>query len=429
MKGLMSLKRILVFFWAHFIAKPFKWLVLILHKLGGIKIIVWIYRPFRWITKFSNKAFLPGKSKFLTIFGNRYIVHAIIILAAVFIFGVNLKAQENDVQNFGKDSIMSNVVQEEFGQSTETVAVGKKISPATNYFKESMGPVFVEYIPEYVLEEEPMQAEPSLGGVALFSPEITSTERGARPRDAVEIYEVQPGDNIGMIADNFNITVNTILIENNLSFNSYIRPGDKLRILQTSGISYTIKKGDSLDKIAKKYSSTTDEIIEVNKLASKDDITVGQKITIPGGKVPATPTYTTYPYAKTQGNIPPSARGVAGKMVWPTSWKVITQYFGWRHTGLDIDGDYSSPIYAADAGYIERVGWGTGYGNMIIINHGNGVKTLYGHMSKFFVTKGQSVAKGQTLGMMGTTGRSTGTHLHFEVIISGKKMNPLSYIR
>ena len=116
-------------------------------------------------------------------------------------------------------------------------------------------------------------------------------------------------------------------------------------------------------------------------------------------------------------------------MIWPTSGHVITQYWGWSHTGVDIDGHYDSPIYATEAGTVAVAGWGTGYGIQAVVNHEGGYKSRYAHMSKIFVTPGQAVAKGEVIGMVGTTGRSTGTHLHFEIYVNGTRVNPLLYVR
>jgi murein DD-endopeptidase MepM/ murein hydrolase activator NlpD len=114
----------------------------------------------------------------------------------------------------------------------------------------------------------------------------------------------------------------------------------------------------------------------------------------------------------------------------PTNGHSITQYYGWKHTGVDIDGDYTSPLYAAEDGVVEVAGWQTnGYGLMVLIDHQNGFKTRYGHSSKLFVQAGDYVKRGQVIAMMGTTGRSTGTHLHFEVYVNGARVNPLAYIK
>ena len=107
----------------------------------------------------------------------------------------------------------------------------------------------------------------------------------------------------------------------------------------------------------------------------------------------------------------------------------ITQYYSWRHHAIDIANKTGTPIYAADAGVIEVAGWGAGYGNQIVINHGGGVKSRYAHMSKFYVKNGQKVSKGEAIGGIGSTGRSTGPHVHFEYIINGVKYNPLNYLK
>jgi murein DD-endopeptidase MepM/ murein hydrolase activator NlpD len=118
------------------------------------------------------------------------------------------------------------------------------------------------------------------------------------------------------------------------------------------------------------------------------------------------------------------------KLLWPTTQHSITQYYGWNHTGVDLDGDYVDAIYASADGVVETAGWNSGgYGLMIFIDHQNGMKTRYAHASKMFVKAGDRVKKGQVIAMVGTTGRSTGTHLHYEVYLNGKRQNPLKYIK
>jgi murein DD-endopeptidase MepM/ murein hydrolase activator NlpD len=124
-----------------------------------------------------------------------------------------------------------------------------------------------------------------------------------------------------------------------------------------------------------------------------------------------------------------------GRMMWPVpSLHMITTYFTWRwgsfHTGIDISGGgaYGRTIVAADGGVVVSAGWKNGYGNCVQIRHSNGLQTLYGHASKILVTPGQRVSKGQAIARVGSTGNSTGPHCHFEVIKSGAKVNPLSYI-
>ena len=124
-------------------------------------------------------------------------------------------------------------------------------------------------------------------------------------------------------------------------------------------------------------------------------------------------------------------------MMWPAVGHGISSPFGYRihpitgqyklHTGVDINVGYGTPVYAADGGTVILAGWNGGYGNCIVINHGNGLTTLYGHLSSINVSVGQSVGRGQTIGLVGSTGNSTGPHLHWEVAVNGQRVNPLNY--
>ena len=127
----------------------------------------------------------------------------------------------------------------------------------------------------------------------------------------------------------------------------------------------------------------------------------------------------------------------AGGMIWPISGP-ITSEFGWRthpifgtarfHSGLDIGGDYGMPIYAAASGTVIYAGWISGYGNAVIIDHGGGVTTLYGHNDSLNVSEGENVAQGQVIAMCGSTGNSTGPHCHFEVRENGEPVSPYGYL-
>ncbi|MDA8228173.1 MAG: peptidoglycan DD-metalloendopeptidase family protein, partial [Desulfitobacterium hafniense] len=118
-------------------------------------------------------------------------------------------------------------------------------------------------------------------------------------------------------------------------------------------------------------------------------------------------------------------------MIWPLRGR-ITSYFGYRgsefHTAIDIEGNQGDPFVAAASGTVISTGWDGGYGNSILIDHGNGVKTRYAHCSELLVTPGQSISKGDKIGTVGSTGRATGSHLHFEVIINEDYTNPLNYL-
>ena len=249
------------------------------------------------------------------------------------------------------------------------------------------------------------------------------------------------GDTISDIADRFGISINTILWENNLTARSFIRPGDKLRILPVSGLKHVVKRGDTLKRISVTYGVKTEDIIKYNKLKeSGSDLIAGESIIIPEG-------VKSQQIAVNQSVIssiirraapPPSRQSptVSG-FVWPTAARVITQYFSWRHQGIDIaGGTKSTPIYAAKGGAVTtaQCGWNAGWGCYIMIDHGNGVRTQYAHNTKLLVSVGDTVQAGQTIALMGNTGRvrgRTGIHLDFRIYINGNKttVNPLGYVR
>ncbi len=118
------------------------------------------------------------------------------------------------------------------------------------------------------------------------------------------------------------------------------------------------------------------------------------------------------------------------KLLWPTSKRIINQYYGWNHTGVDLDGDYTDFIIASEDGIVRESGWNNGgYGLQVVIDHAGAIRTRYAHASKLFVKVGDEVKRGEVIGYVGTTGRSTGTHLHYEVYVGGKRKNPLAYIK
>ena len=285
-------------------------------------------------------------------------------------------------------------------------------------------------------------------GDAILKPKITAlntnnnngtpAETAPSQRTSITYYTIQMGDTISTIARKFNISINTILWANNLNSSGFIKPGNQLTILPYSGIVYTVKSGDTLSEIATKFNIDTAKILSCNNLGNS--LKIGQKIIVPGAKqlAEATPITTSRPSNYTGISIikdiikSPSTQKVSGgRMIWPTQGHNITQYYSWRHTGVDIANHIGTPVYAAESGtvVIAATGWNGGYGNTIVIDHGNGIKTRYGHSSRLLVSVGDEVEKGQEIMLMGSTGNSTGPHLHFEVLINGAHTNPLNYIR
>jgi murein DD-endopeptidase MepM/ murein hydrolase activator NlpD len=192
-----------------------------------------------------------------------------------------------------------------------------------------------------------------------------------------------------------------------------------LVILPVSGVSYTIKNGDTLSEISEKFHVSQAELTEFNNIED-GKLIIGEVIIIPGGKIIQNNT-PNKPKTSSTPETTPVKNTVAknsGYFTRPVIGGIRTQGIH-GHNGIDIASSYGTPILSAGDGYVSLVrggdGWNGGYGNYIVVTHEKGIQTLYAHMSDIKVTQGQSVSKGQRVGSMGSTGQSTGVHLHFEV--------------
>ncbi|NQU83870.1 MAG: peptidoglycan DD-metalloendopeptidase family protein [Parcubacteria group bacterium] len=272
---------------------------------------------------------------------------------------------------------------------------------------------------DYIEEDVALTA---FGGTAFIQPIVFVSDESVAPRTEIEKYIVQQGDTASTIARKFSLNINTILWANNLSTRSIIRPGDKLNILPVDGVLYTVKRNDTLSRIATSLGTDSEKIMEFNMLSSASALQIGEKLIVPGGKQQAT-------YAPSQSIFASPAPKSNLGMIWPTTSKRITQYYWWKHSAIDVGGKIGLPIYAVDDGVVEYAGWGTGYGRQILINHQNGIKTRYAHANSLYVKVGDRVEQGQVIMEMGNTGWSTGPHLHFEIYINGRRVNPLEYVR
>jgi len=246
-------------------------------------------------------------------------------------------------------------------------------------------------------------------------------------------YKVQKGDTIGSISEKYGLSADTIMWANNLGKNATIKEGQILKILPTTGVAHTVNKGDTVYSIAKKYDVDPQVIVDYPFNSFTNDETfqlaIGQVVIVPDGVKPAE-IFTPVPSRIRQTT--PDAGTVAGSgiFVWPVAG-TITQRFVWYHQGIDIANRAAPDVLAADSGKVIVAGWpdNSGYGNRVIIDHGNGYRTLYAHLQKIYVLPGQGVARGSAIGKMGSTGRSTGLHTHFEVITPSGRINPLSVLR
>ena len=229
----------------------------------------------------------------------------------------------------------------------------------------------------------------------------------------IRVYTVRPGDTPSHIAEMFDISVNTLYWANDIT-DGVIQPGQTLVILPISGVQHVVASGESLSEIVDQYEADIDEVIEYNQLATADAISVGDELIIPGGAMhvsapsqryaPATPTRTT-------------GGAAGGYFSHPVPGAVKTQGIH-GYNAVDLAAGYGTPIRAAAAGEVivsKASGWNGGYGRYIVLRHPNGTQTLYSHLSRNDVGVGAYVEQGQVIGGMGDSGRSTGTHLHFEV--------------
>ncbi len=370
-------------------------------------------------------------------------IHAAVAGLTVFfvIFNLTHKTQAVALDEIAGKTFLSEIISSEFGENDQLIEEyfdeQAAITPVQQTYLDNLTAFKPQSTAEMAAPEDSEEEDENLfsGGDAIRKPDLAATSKVQRPRESMVDYIVQAGDTISTIAANFGISVNTILWENDLNAYSLIRPGNKLVILPMSGVSHKVARGDTLAAIASKYGIESNAIMEANKLASAEMLSVGQKLFIPGGKK------VYYASSRPAANVsavsiikdlfkPQDLKNSASnKLAWPTVGARITQYFSWRHHGLDIANKKGTPIYACDAGVVEVAGWGTGYGNQIVIDHGGGRKSRYAHLSKFYVKKGETVKKGEAIAAMGSTGNSTGSHLHLEYIINGIKYNPLNYLK
>lgn len=230
--------------------------------------------------------------------------------------------------------------------------------------------------------------------------------------DKISVYVVRKGDSLSQIANMFNVSVNTIIWANDLH-QSLIKEGQTLVILPITGVRHTVKKGETIAGIIKKYKGDTKEVLNFNNLTTDSILAVGDIIVIPDGDM---------------GSYGYSATG-SGAVVKGSSGPLYDDYYikpveGRRSQGLhgynaiDIAAPIGTPIVAAASGKViisKGSGWNGGYGSYIVIKHDNGTQTLYGHTSQNIVYVGQNVVRGQVIGYVGNTGKSTGPHVHFEI--------------
>lgn len=250
-----------------------------------------------------------------------------------------------------------------------------------------------------------------------------------RTRSEIVKYRVQPGDTVSGIAQQFELKPETIMWANSQLEDDpdMLTIGQSLTILPVNGVYHTVANGETLETIAKKHSADVKALVsfELNQLNPGAGLALGQWLVVPGGKN-AIVQKQVRAYS---GAIPPSAARGTGNFGWPVSG-VITQKFWAFHQGIDVGAPTGTPVTAADSGFVTFAGFDTtGFGKMILIDHGDGFTTLYGHLDRFAVAAGDSVKKGQLIGRVGNTGNSTGPHLDFRIRQNGVWRNPFGFLK
>ncbi|MDD5033067.1 MAG: M23 family metallopeptidase [Candidatus Pacebacteria bacterium] len=243
---------------------------------------------------------------------------------------------------------------------------------------------------------------------------MADIEENTPASDRISIYVVREGDTLTQIAEMFDVSVDTIIWSNNIKRGSMINSGDILVILPVTGVRYTVKSGDTIDSIAKKFKGDKEEIIKFNDIASGGKLAVGDEIIIPDGEA-------AYSSSVSSGTLQPvrntAMPSYSGYYMRPVEGGRKSQGLH-GYNGIDLATSCGEPIYASAAGDVivsRSYGWNGGYGNYLVIAHANGTQTLYAHTSTNIVGGGWHVAKGQVIGYVGSTGKSTGCHVHFEV--------------
>lgn len=266
-----------------------------------------------------------------------------------------------------------------------------------------------------IVDNVALLAETGMGGSLV---EVKEREKTS---DHISLYEVREGDTLSQIAELYGVSVNTIRWANNLE--GSISPGQTLVILPVTGVKHVVKSGGTVEDIAKIYDGDAREIALFNGISVTKELKPGDEILVPNGSLQNEHKNTPTKVAKsssTSGAVKVGSSGasVSGSYyVWPVQGGIKTQGIH-GNNAIDIGAPHGNQIYAAASGTVilsKMSGWNGGYANYIVIKHDNGTQTLYAHNSKNIVVVGQRVAQGEVIGYVGSTGNSTGPHVHFEV--------------
>jgi murein DD-endopeptidase MepM/ murein hydrolase activator NlpD len=284
------------------------------------------------------------------------------------------------------------------------------------------GLIFFDFIPDPEPPEDTVPMGHAVTEMA-FSAESPGDDF---PLDLMETfswedYTVRQGDTVEGISRRFGLSLDAVIASNNIrNVRRGLIAGEKIRIPNMDGIPYTVKRGDSYQKIANSMDVPLEAVLDANDIQS-EAISLGTVLFIPGARM------------KTE-----DLKQALGELfIYPVQGR-ITSGFGWRidpftktrlyHAGMDLSSRFGTPVKAAAAGRVSAIGYNAIYGNFVIVTHNGVYQTMYGHLSKILVPKGTYVSQGDVVGQVGSTGRSTGPHLHFAVYKNDRAINPLEIL-
>lgn len=299
--------------------------------------------------------------------------------------------------------------------------IGGLETSAVPEFTESIEKENIENLEKVASDKTIITGEDSLDSISsIFDEDLANNSNSQTLELCYFPYKLKKGDMISFIAEKFNITQDTIISVNNIKKSRTIQIGQILKIPSMPGIVYTVKSSsETIQSISDKYEVSAQKCARVNSLDLEEKLTPGKSIFIPDAQLDRI----------TRQEINGDLFRKPIKARYYTSSK-----FGWRaspftgkrsyHSGIDMACPKGTKVYAALDGKVSTVGYNNVYGNYIIITHHSGYKTLYAHLNKTLVIQGKYVAQGDRIGEVGSTGLSTGPHLHFTVFKFGKTVNP-----